>query len=601
MNKNTSVSASLSQGEVQELLNGAQPGDRFIFEPGTYRMSLVVNARGTADSPIILEANEPGTVTLTGADRIQGWQPEGENWVKEIDLTHLPASADHGILDGRREQIFIDGQPLRQVLHKDQLKGGCFCYDEAAGKLLMRPHVFAGEIRGGSLDVDKGAIQGGGTASVDREDPMHNWQFLLEAFNPEDHVVEVTTRSRIFSLAGDYRDPDEGSAHIVVRGFNFRASGDAPQKAMVHIGGRYQTVEDCRFEYGAARGFDMRCHDSVVRKSVSRLNGQLGFSGYGADNLVEDCLLQHNNTKHSTFVCFEQGGCKIVRARNFNMRRVKAVGNDGPGIWYDIDNEDILIEQCWCEGNTGPGIMYEISNTAVIRNNVCWRNGFMPRKDVTWNARFNSVGIEEPVYGQGILVQMSRNCQVVNNTCVGNQRVGIEIRHHPYQQAGNHRHATERYKAERNRAYNNLLADNGWCNFYETTPPLNPVKQDEVADNHYDYNLYHSSAALLQHEGDLLAYARWGKTLGYGVMSLEEWRASRGQDARSIQWDPCFVSPDSGDFDLEPWSPAHGRGVPVEGLEYDFLGRKRGRAPSIGAFESVPSKQAGLGNSPVNT
>jgi hypothetical protein len=548
-------------------------------------MSLVVDARGTARAPVVLETQRPGTVTLSGADVVKGWVREGENWVKDIDLSHLPPSLNHGILDGRREQVFIDGQPMRQVLHADQLKGGCFCYDETVRKLTIRPQVFSGEIRGGSLTVDKGAIQGGGTAAIDRTDPLHSWQFLVEEFNPDNHQIEVTTRSRIFTLAGNYRDRDEGSAHIIVRGIHFRASGDAPQKAMVHIGGRYQTMENCRFEYGAARGFDMRCHDTVVRNCVARMNGQSGFSGYGADNLVEDCLLQHNNTKHSSFVCFEQGGCKIVRAKNFTLRRVRAIGNDGPGIWYDIDNENILIEQCWCEGNSGPGIMYEISNTAVIRNNVCWKNGYMPRKDVTWNARFNSVGIEEPVYGQGILVQMSRDCQVYNNTCVGNGRVGIEIRHHPYQQAGNHRHATERYKAERNHVFNNLLADNGWCNFDETIPPLNPAKQDEVLDNHYDYNLYHNSLALLQHGGDLLSYARWGKTLGYGVMSLEEWRASRHQDAHSIQWDPCHVSPDNGDFALEPWSPAINRGRRVEGLEVDFSGRPRAGNPAIGAFE----------------
>jgi parallel beta-helix repeat protein len=298
-----------------------------------------------------------------------------------------------------------------------------------------------------------------------------------------------------------------------------------------------------------------------MRRCVARLNGQMGFSGYGDDNLVEDCLIQHNNMKHSGFVCFEQGGCKIVKTNRFTMRRVRAIGN------------------------TGPGIMYEISWGAVIRNNVCWKNGYQPRKDLTWDSRHNSVGIEDPIYGQGILIQMSRDCEVYNNTCVGNRRVGIEIRHHPYQQAGNEHHSTERYRLVRNQVFNNLLADNGWCNLDETIPPLNPAKNDEVADNHYDYNLYHNSASLLQHEGNLTAYARWGKTLGYGVMSLEEWRASRHQDAYSIQWDPGFTAPGQGDFTLEPWSPAKGRGRPVDGLAVDHAGNPRAANPTIGAFE----------------
>ncbi|MGC9452675.1 MAG: right-handed parallel beta-helix repeat-containing protein [Oceanipulchritudo sp.] len=585
MGKLHSIKLADGAESVQSVLDNLQPGDRVVFAPGVYRMALRVTAKGTREAPIVIEAEQHGTVIITGADEVADWKQDGADWVSDIDLSHLEPSRKHGLLAGRREQVFVDGQPLRQVLHRDQLAGGRFFYDESAKRLYIRPQVFAGEVRGGELEVEKGSIQGGGTATIDRTDPLHSWPFLIREFDPAEHLVEVTTRARVFDLVCERARPFAGAEYIVLRGLHFRASGDAPQQPMVSIGGTGHLVEDCRFEHGAARGFDLRANGATVRRCVARLNGQMGFSGYGDDNLVEDCLLQHNNTKHSGFVCFEQGGCKIVKTNRFTMRRVRAIGNDGPGIWYDIDNAEALIEQCWCEGNTGPGIMYEISWTAVIRNNVCWKNGYQPHKDVTWDSRENSVGVEDPIYGQGILIQMSRDCEVYNNTCVGNRRVGIEIRHHPYQQAGNPSHSTERYKLVRNSVFNNLLADNGWCNFDETIPPLNPRKNDEVADNHYDYNLYHNSSSLLQHGGDLLAYARWGKTLGYGVMSLEEWRASRDQDAHSIQWDPGFTAPDQGDFTLEPWSPAKGRGRPVDGLETDYAGNPRAANPTIGAFE----------------
>jgi len=63
-----------------------------------------------------------------------------------IDLSQLPATSDYAILDRLREQVFINGKPLRQVLHPDQVKGGCFCYDETGRKLLIRPQVIAGEM-----------------------------------------------------------------------------------------------------------------------------------------------------------------------------------------------------------------------------------------------------------------------------------------------------------------------------------------------------------------------------------------------------------------------------------------------------------------------
>ena len=586
MSTNIIVSPEESPEAIQEKLDPLQPGDHVLFQPGTYRMNLRVAARGTSDAPIVLEAETPGGVTICGADFVKDWRQDGEDWVTDIDLSGLAPSLKHGWEGGRREQVFVDGQPQRQVRHYDQLAGGCFWYDEERKRLILRPGIFSGELRDGVTKIEKGSIQGGGEADIDRTDPLHRWPFLVAPFVPDSHCIEVTRRCRLLELAGDYREPEEGSRHIHVKGFRFRASGDAPQQAMVHIGGEGHLVEDCRFEWGAARGFDLRCHRTTVRNCAARMNGQMGFSGYGEDNTVEDTLLQHNNYKHRTFTCFEQGGCKIVRTKRFVMRRVRAIGNDGPGIWYDIDNEDALIERCWCEGNTGPGIMYEISYAAVIRNNVCWRNGFQPRKDAFWDSHGNSMGREEMVYGQGILVQMSRDVRVYNNTCIGNQRVGIDLRHHPYQQAGNYRHSPERYKLERNDVFNNLLADNGWCNLDETMAPLNPAKTDEVAENHYDYNLYHNSTSLLEHGGDVVGYARWGKTMGYGVQSLEEWRAARDQDMHSLQWDPAFLAPDQGDFHLEDWSPAKGRGRPVEGLTEDFDGNPRPpeQPPTLGAF-----------------
>jgi len=581
------VKPEQSPEEIQNIINGLAPGDCCRFAKGTYRMALKVNLQGTAEAPIRLEAEEPGQVILTGADIVRDWQADGDLWKTHIDLSHLAPSPQHGALAGRREQVFIDGAPLKQVLEKSRLTPGHFHYDDNSHELTIYPQVFCGEQRGGQLEMDKGAIQGGGTKKIQRSEPLHRWPFLLKPFEPKDHTIEVTTRCNLLELTGtgSARTAQfEGCEHLGIRGLKLRASGDAPQKPMFMCIGRHLIIEDCQFEHGAARGFDIRAHHTTFRNCSARLNGQLGFAGFGTDNLIEDCQLHYNNTKHDDFVCFEQGGCKIVRTNNFVLRRIQAIANDGPGLWYDIDNTNAVIEQCLCESNSGPGIMYEISETAKIRNNLILRNGFSPKKDVTWNSRNDSVRSEEPVYGQGILVQMSKHCEVYNNTCVGNRRVGIELRHHPYQQAGNPGHATERYKLINNRVFNNLLADNGWTNLDESIPPRNPAKADEVANNSYDYNLYHNRTALQAHEGNLLSYARWGKTMAYGVMSLEEWRASRDQDMHSIQWDPCFIAPENGDFRLEAHSVARGHGKTVPELKEDYHGKPRApEHPVIGA------------------
>ena len=577
---------------LQAALDAAVPGDRFVLAPGTYRLSLLMSARGTAEAPITLEAEQTGTAIITGADVITGWAetaPGSGEWTVACDLSHFPDGSRYGALAGRCEQVFVAGQPLRQVLHRDQLTGGAFYYDATARALFIRPQVFAGELRGGSQTIDAGAITGGGQKAIDRDSAENCWQFLVHPFDPARDVVEVTRRARIFATAGDHNRP--GAAHVTVRGLVFRASGDLPQQAMARFGGDHLLVEDCLFEFGAARGFDARANHSVFRRCTTRLNGQMGFSGYGNHVLMEHCDLLYNNTKHSSFVCFEQGGSKICRAGHWTVRGVRAIGNDGPGIWFDIDNHHVVIERCHCEGNSGPGIMYEISIEAVIRNNLCVKNGYAYRKDARFDSILNSVGHAEPVYGQGILVQMSRGVRVHNNTCVANRRCGIELRHHAYQQAGHAGHSPDTYRLRDNEVFNNLLADNAWDNLMMTPPPRNPAKAGEVLDNHSDHNLFHSSAALLQHGGDLLAYCRWGKTQRAGSQSLEEWRAAEHEDLHSIQWDPFFVNTSAGDFRLEPGSPAAGRGRPVADLTEDFLGRPRpaGSAPAIGAFEPESS------------
>jgi len=585
----TLISPEMSTAEIQSALDQAQPGQTLLFTPGVYRGAWTMNASGTEDAPIVLAAQTPGTVILTGADPVEGWTPgEQGTWWVDIDLEHLEPATKYGFLAGRREQVFVDGQPLQQVLAPEDVGPGRFHY--AAKRLTICPQPFTGELRGGEVDIDAGAITGGGVQTVDRESPANNWQFLLRPFDPPNHTIEVTTRCNIFVM-GDRRHHDS-PANIVLRGLTFRGSGDAPQSAMAQLAGRNLLIEECLFEYGAARGFDLRTEHSVIRKCVTRLNGQMGFSGFGDHNLMEDCALLYNNTKHSAFWCFEMGGCKICRTGHWTVRRVRCVGNDGPGIWFDIDNHHAVIEQCWCERNSGPGIMYEISHDAEIRNNVCVANGIAARKDVRLDSLLTSVSKDQPVYGQGILVQMSRRVRVLHNTCVGNLRCGIELRHHSYQQAGMEGHSPERYKLEDNVVLNNLLADNGVDNLAVTVQPRNPLKMDEVQSNRHDYNLVHRSDALVALRGELTEYARWGKTQMSGTMSLEEWRSSTQQDLHSIQWEPYFVAPEQGDYRIEEISPANGTATSEGQVAEDFNGRPRPSAAAIGAFESAPATAA---------
>lgn len=309
---------------LQEALAEVRPGDVITLLPGVYRERLEVRRSGRAGAPIVIRAQRPGTAVITGTNVVTGWEAddgEGRVWKKRGLHLRLPRALDKGVLAGRSEQVFVDGILLRQVLHRDQMVSGTFCYDEGANILYIAPHVFTGELRTGHILFDSGAITGHKAWEVSRDDPEMAWQFLLAPFRPEEHVIEVTTRSNIVSVGNE--EEEVGVAHVRLEGLRVRGSADKPQRSMVALIGEHLGMQDCVLEYGAARGFTAKGSDITVRGCELRQNGQLGFAVVRSTRFVmEDCRVSYNNYKHSNFVCFENGGCKITRSRACVLRRV---------------------------------------------------------------------------------------------------------------------------------------------------------------------------------------------------------------------------------------------------------------------------------------
>lgn len=561
--------------------------------PGIYREFVHITKGGTKEAPVIIEATKPRKVVITGADVMEGFTHVKDGvWKKEGVTLSLPTSEKHGARVGNAEQVFVDGHMMKQALYPHEIAAGTFYYDEKKHELLIAPNLFPGELRGGDALVDMGEVAGGQHATFNRDDLAQSWQFLPAPFDLNAHTVEVTTRVEVLRVCktAEYKhakDTSDFVSNVIIRGFHMRYGASLPQTPIVYIKGEENVLENAIVEYGNARGVDLRGTNITMRNTVIRNNGQMGFSAYGKGHLVENVDLLYNNYKHSSYACFEQGGCKVVYTTDMTMRGCRAIGNDGPGIWFDIDNERCVIEECWCEGNSGPGIMYEISFTATIRNNICVRNGFLYNKDVRFNTRHHSMGHAEGIYGQGILIQFSEACEVYNNTCVGNKKTGIELRHHAYQQGAGAQYDTERYRVKDNKVFNNIMVDNGGDNLMIARVPGIPPKDDEVSGNEYDYNLYHMTEVFEQYGWNLPRYARFGKNFLSSSASLEEWRVLSEEERHSIQWDPYFLAPDEKNFKLDRHSPAIGRGKRIEGLERDFFGRPRPKdaPPTIGAVE----------------
>jgi len=189
---------------------------------------------------------------------------------------------------------------------------------------------------------------------------------------------------------------------LVVQGYKPGA-----QVGAIQAGGHSR--EDSRFRWRLDNvqvvdndGLGIRIGSNMlVTRCKTLRNNQMGIGGIGDDTTVEDHETAYNNPNHAFDAGWEAGGSKFVLTNRLKVRRSHAHHNNGPGWWNDIENRDVLYEDCLSEDNTELGYFHEISYAAVFRRNISRRNGF---------------GMQKWGYGAGFLIAHSSDVQVYENT-----------------------------------------------------------------------------------------------------------------------------------------------------------------------------------------
>ena len=341
---------------IQQGLDRATAGDHVIVRAGVYREEIKLNHGGTAQAPLTLRAEKLGTVTVDGAvpvtDLVQAPAASGKHgvtvWVStSYHSPYVPMKDPWGLRDAwlkegatgaeqvelcsRNDMAWLDGRFLTQVESPEDLASGTFYVNRAA-------NTFEVALPDGDL--------------------------------PEQHLIEVAKLGTLFAA-------ENGASYVQVRGFHFTRSASGYGNAVARFGYYATTgwvVADNVVDDGTWSGMQLFGSHNLILRNVSAHNGDEGISGIITDTVLDGNASLSNNWKGIRDT-YESGGGKFTQSHRVVVCNHEAADNRGPGIWFDINNSDITLENVRAHGNHYAGIFLEISpGPSVMRDCQCWGN-----------------------------------------------------------------------------------------------------------------------------------------------------------------------------------------------------------------------------------
>jgi parallel beta-helix repeat protein len=196
---------------------------------------------------------------------------------------------------------------------------------------------------------------------------------------------------------------------VVIQGLIIQnyATSDAGQAVIQGDNAINWTVEANEIRYNTRTGLHTGDGMKVLRNKIHH-NGLSGINGYRSDNvLVEGNEVSYNNASNSTSTpsLSSMAGMKFLQGQNLTVRNNNVHDNTGKGIWTDHMYLNTLIEGNQVTANRDAGIWHEASYSAIIRNNLCQKNG---AAGSGWLAN------------SGIQVSNSPNVEIYGNTVAYN-------------------------------------------------------------------------------------------------------------------------------------------------------------------------------------
>lgn len=313
-------------------ISRARSGDRIVVHAGSYHESLTVPTGKT----LHIRAADGAKVWLDGSVPVDGWRPSGTGFatVWRVDLDASPTYS-WGEPDGTEagwtfvnpdrpmaahpDQVWLDGEPQRQVGSQAELVPGTFYVDDAADLLHL-----------GS--------------------------------DPSGRKVRASVLPRAIALR---------AAGTSVRGVGVRRfAPSVPHMGAVTAEAAGVTLTGMRIVDNSTTGLHVSAPGVRVQRVRVVRNGMLGMSATYADRLrLVRAVARRNNTEgfNTSPVA---GGAKIGRSRDVVVRRSRFAGNAGTGLWFDESAYDIAVLDTTLRGNDGHGLSLELSTHALVADTL---------------------------------------------------------------------------------------------------------------------------------------------------------------------------------------------------------------------------------------
>jgi hypothetical protein len=340
---------------IQAAVDSAGEGAVFCLKNGVHRVQVVRPRTGQS-------FYGEGRTFLNGSRLLTDFSREGRYWVASGQSQH---GRKHGECDRDTpacdlpEGVFIDDNPLHQVLSKDRLKNDAFYFDYDNARIYL-------------------------------------------ADDPANRKVEATVGAFAF----------ESTAHdVLIKNLTIEKYASVAQKGAIQTteGPRW-TIENCELRWNSGAGIGIGT-GGRVRDCDIHHNGQIGIAGHGRDILIEKNRIWSNNIYGFDYG-WEAGGAKIALSDGVTFRDNDVRDNVGPGLWCDIDCRNVVYEGNLVENNQDIGIFHEISFKAVIRDNVVRHNG-RGRRGWFWRAEIGVAASQDVEVNNNMLTVAAGGCGIV--------------------------------------------------------------------------------------------------------------------------------------------------------------------------------------------